>query len=142
MTYCKLDPFNLGTTQPITDPTPFTQSTWFADPNLKRPYSDQWNFGVQQPVTSKVVLTANHVGSVGRKLGIVGAYAVCLQPGPTTTNCSAAAINCGAPVDYIGATAYDPSVGKSNYLALQMSFRGICSARANPSGFLHVVQEP
>jgi hypothetical protein len=73
MTYCKLDPFNLGTTQPITGPTPFTQSTWFADPNLKRPYSDQWNFGVQQQVTPKAV-----------------------QPGPTPTNCSAAAINCGA----------------------------------------------
>jgi len=40
MTYCKLDPLNLGTTQPITGPTPFTQSTCFADPNLKRPYSD------------------------------------------------------------------------------------------------------
>jgi hypothetical protein len=26
----------------------------FADPNLKRPYSDQWNFGVQQQVTPKV----------------------------------------------------------------------------------------
>jgi len=50
MTYCKLDPFNLGATQPITGPTPFTQSTWFADPNLKRLYSDRWNFGVQQQV--------------------------------------------------------------------------------------------
>jgi hypothetical protein len=96
MTYCKLDPFNLGTTQPITGPTPFTQSTWFADPNLKRPYSDQWNFGVQQQVTPKAVLTANYVGSVGRKLDIGGAYNVRLQPGPTPTNCSAAAINCGA----------------------------------------------
>jgi hypothetical protein len=124
MTYCKLDPFNLGRTQPITGPTPFTQSTWFADPNLKRPYSDQWNFGVQQQVTPKAVLTANYVGSVGRKLNIGGAYNVRLQPGPTPTNCSAAAINCGAPFDYIGATAYDPSVGKSNYQALQMSFKG------------------
>ena len=43
MTYCKLDPFNLGTTQPITGAAP---STWFADPDLKRPYSDQSNFGV------------------------------------------------------------------------------------------------
>jgi hypothetical protein len=53
MTYCKLDPLNLGTTRPITGPTPFTQSTCFADPNLKRPYSDQWNFGVQRQVTAK-----------------------------------------------------------------------------------------
>jgi hypothetical protein len=79
---------------------------------------------VQQPVTSKAVLTANHVGSVGRKLDIGGAYNVRLQPGPTPTKGSAAAINCGAPFDYIGATAYDPSVGKSNYQTLQISFKG------------------
>jgi hypothetical protein len=121
MTYCKLDPFTLSATQPITGPTPFTQSTWFADPNLKRLYSDRWNFGVQQQGTPKAVLTANYVESVGHKLDIGGAYNVCLQPGPIPTNCSAAAINCGAPFDYIGATSYDPSVGKSNYQALPMS---------------------
>ena len=79
---------------------------------------------MQQPVTSKAVLTANYVESVGHKLDLGGAYNVRLQPGPTPTNCSAAAINCGAPFDYIGITAYDPSVGKSNYQALQMSFEG------------------
>jgi outer membrane receptor protein involved in Fe transport len=118
------DPFGLGTAQPVTTATPFTQSTWFADPNLKRPYSDQWNFGIQQQVGPRAVLTANYVGSVGRKLDIGGAYNVRMQPGPTPTNCGAAAINCGAPFDYIGATAYDRSVGKSNYQALQVSFKG------------------
>jgi outer membrane receptor protein involved in Fe transport len=118
------DPFSLGTAQPITTATPFTQSTWFADPNLKRPYSDQWNFGIQQQVGSGAVLTTNYVGSVGRKLDIGGAYNVRMQPGPTPTNCGAGAINCGAPFDYIGATAYDRSVGKSNYQALQVSFKG------------------
>jgi outer membrane receptor protein involved in Fe transport len=118
------DPFGLGTAPPVTTATPFTQSTWFADPNLKRPYSDQWNFGIQQQVGSGAVLTANYVGSVGRKLDIGGAYNVRMQPGPTPTNCGASAINCGAPFDYIGPTAYDRSVGKSNYQALQVSFKG------------------
>jgi Carboxypeptidase regulatory-like domain len=116
------DPFGLGTAQPVTPPTPFTQSTWFADPYLKRPYSDQWNFGVQQQVTSSTVLTANYVGSVGRKLDVGGAYNVRMQPGPTP-DCGN--INCGAPFEYIGATAYDRSVGKSNYQALQISLKGI-----------------
>jgi len=53
-------------------PTPFTQSTWFADPYLKRPYADMWNFGVQQQVTQSSVLTANYVGAGGRKLDIGG----------------------------------------------------------------------
>ena len=118
------DPLHLGTTQPVTPPTPFTQSTWFADPYLKRPYADQWNFGVQQQVTSKSVLTVNYVGSRGRKLDVGGAYNVRIQPGPTPTNCGASAINCGAPFNYIGATAYDRSVGQSDYDALQVSMHG------------------
>ncbi|MGA8153007.1 MAG: TonB-dependent receptor [Terriglobales bacterium] len=118
------DPLGLGTAQPVTPATPFTQSTWFADPYLKRPYADQWNFGIQQQVTSNAVLTANYVGSVGRKLDVGGAYNVRMQPGPTPTNCGAGAINCGAPFDYIGATAYDRSVGKSDYNALQVSLNG------------------
>ena len=116
------DPLHLGTTQPVTPPTPFTQSTWFADPYLKRPYADQWNFGVQQQVTSNAVLTVNYVGSRGRKLDVGGAYNVRMQPGPTPTGCGG--INCGAPFDYIGATAYDRSVGKSSYNALQVSMHG------------------
>jgi len=118
------DPLHLGTVQPITPATPFTQSTWFADPYLKRPYADQWNFGVQQQVTSSTVLTVNYVGSVGRKLDVGGAFNVRMQPGPTPTNCGASAINCGAPFAYMGATAYDRSVGKSSYHALQVSMHG------------------
>jgi len=118
------DPLHLGTSQPVTPATPFTQSTWFADPYLKRPYADQWNFGVQQQVTSRSVLTVNYVGSRGSKLDVGGAYNVRIQPGPTPTNCGPTAINCGAPFNYIGATAYDRSVGQSDYDALQVSMHG------------------
>jgi hypothetical protein len=125
------DPFGLGSGSPVTGPTPFNQSTWFADPYLKRPYSDQWNVGVQQQVTSSSVLTANYVGSVGRRLDIGGAYNVAMQAGGNAnTSCTpydpnnTTATNCGAPFTYIGPTAYDRSVGKSNYNALQVSLNG------------------
>jgi hypothetical protein len=122
------DPFGLGSGSPITGPTPFTQSTWFADPYLKRPYADQWNFGVQQQVTSNAVLTANYVGSVGRRLDIGGAYNVAMAAGGNANCPSFAAdpnhFNCGAPFQYIGATAYDRSQGKSSYNALQVSLNG------------------
>jgi hypothetical protein len=124
------DPFNLGSGSPVTGPTPFNQSTWFADPNLKRPYADQWNFGVQQQVTSSAVLTANYVGSVGRRVDVGGAYNVAMVAGGNAnTACapfdpSTSKTNCGAPFPYIGPTAYDRSQGKSNYNALQVSLNG------------------
>ncbi len=125
------DPLNQGAGAPVTTGTPFTQSTWFADPYLKRPYADQWNFGVQQQVTSSAVLTANYVGSVGRRLDIGGAYNVAMVAGGNAnTACTAydptnpKATNCGAPFPYIGPTAYDRSQGKSSYNALQVSLNG------------------
>jgi len=122
------DPLNQGSGPPITGPTPFTQSTWFADPYLKRPYADQWNFGIQQQLTAKDVLTVNYVGSVGRRLDIGGAYNVATTPGGNVGCPSYAAnpndFNCGAPFPYIGATAYDRSQGRSTYNALQVSMNG------------------
>jgi outer membrane receptor protein involved in Fe transport len=110
--------------------SPFTQSTWFADPYLKRPYTDQWNFGVQQQVTSNAVLTANYVGSVGRRLDVGGEYNVATTAGGnlntscTPYNTASGATNCGAPYPYIGPTPYDRSAGKSTYNALQISLNG------------------
>jgi len=115
------DPLQQGTITPITPASPFTQVTWFVDPYLKRPYSDQWNFGIQQQVTSGAVLTANYVGSVGRQLQIGGAYNTAAQAGGNAT-CPGA--NCGAPYPYIAATPYDRNQGKSDYQALQLSLKG------------------
>jgi Carboxypeptidase regulatory-like domain/TonB dependent receptor/TonB-dependent Receptor Plug Domain len=117
------NPLNQAGGPPVTPPTPFTQSTWFADPYLKRPYTDQWNFGVQQQVSSKDVLTVNYVGSVGRRLDIGGAFNVAMAAGGNA-NCTTSNPNCGAPFPYIGATAYDRSTGKSSYNALQVSLNG------------------
>jgi hypothetical protein len=131
------NPLGQSSGPPVTGPTPFTQSTWFADPNLKRPYGDQWNFGIQQQIASKDVLTVNYVGGAGSKLDVGGAYNVAAQAGgnsPANATCtpyngvpaggSGALTNCGAPFPYIGPTAYDRSVGKSSYNALQVTLNG------------------
>jgi outer membrane receptor protein involved in Fe transport len=125
------DPFKLGSGKPVTTGTPFNQSTWFADPYLKRPYADQWNFGIQDQLTSSTVLTMNYVGSVGRRLDVGGAFnTATVAGGNANTACAPfdpanpKATNCGAPFPYIGPTAYDRGTGKSTYNALQASLNG------------------
>jgi outer membrane receptor protein involved in Fe transport len=115
------NPLSQSSGPPVTTGTPFNQSTWFADPRLKRPYADQWNFGIQQQLTSSTVLTANYVGSVGRRLDVGGAFNMATVAGG---NASCPGQNCGAPFPYISPTAYDRSQGKSSYNALQASLNG------------------
>jgi outer membrane receptor protein involved in Fe transport len=112
------DPFNLGSGSPVTTGTPFTQETWFADPHLKRPYSDDWNFGVQQQLGSSSVLTVNYVGSHGSRLDVSTFANTATTPGPGP-------IGPRTPFPYITQQApFDRSVGKSSYNALQASLNG------------------
>lgn len=111
------DPFSLGSGSALPPPTPFNQVTWYADPYLKRPYADQWNFGVQQQVGSNTVLTANYVGSHGGRLDL-GPYAnTALTPGPGNPQDR-------APFPFITPTPFDRSTGRSSYNALQVSMDG------------------
>ncbi len=106
------DPLSQGTLPPVTGPSPFTQSTWFADPYLKRPYADQWNLGVQQELGTHTVLTANYVGSHGGRLDL-GPYANTVNPATGQK-----------PFSFITPTAWDYSGGRSHYNALQVSLNG------------------
>jgi outer membrane receptor protein involved in Fe transport len=112
-------------------PTPFEQNNWFVDPNLKNPYSDQWNFGVQQALPSNTTVTANYVGSRGHRLDVningnqATTPAVAGTPIPTTScvrNPSCVAqLAARFPLPYAFVTHYDVSAGKSWYDALQVS---------------------
>jgi hypothetical protein len=107
----------------IAGPSPFTGFDWYADPHMRRPYADQFNFGVQHQLGSSTVLTANYVGSRGHRLdiGITGntgkipsAAANFLPTGATTSS----------PYPYITPSAFDLAIGKSSYNALQASLNG------------------
>jgi Carboxypeptidase regulatory-like domain/TonB dependent receptor len=106
------DPLSQGTTPPVTGPTPFNQTTWFADPYLKRPYADQWNLGIQQQVGAHSVLTVNYVGSHGGRLDL-GPYANTVNPATGEK-----------PFSFITPTPWDYSGGRSHYNALQISLNG------------------
>lgn len=126
------NPLQGANTTPL--PTPFEQNNWFVDPNLKNPYSDQWNFGVQEALTQSTTLTVNYVGSNGHRLdvGITGNQAT--TPDPTgkllvpsvscyTTTCTPALVAAQGrfPLPYQVPTHYDESIGTSWYDALQVS---------------------
>jgi outer membrane receptor protein involved in Fe transport len=125
------DPLSQGASIPVTTGTPFTQTTWFADPYLKRPYADQWNVGVQQQLGSRTILNANYVGSRGNKLDL-GPYANTINPAlinPITGLPGAQPLTFRDPgnnfaVTPVTPTPFDYSGGSSKYNALQVSLDG------------------
>ncbi|WP_158750006.1 TonB-dependent receptor [Acidobacterium sp. S8] len=95
--------------------TPFTNNTWFYDPHIKNPYSEQWNLGVQRQLNSSTALTINYVGSGSHRTNVGGYYNTALTPGPGDYQAR-------APYPYIIPTFYDRSVGFADYNALQVEF--------------------
>jgi len=95
-------------------PTPFGQVGFEYDPNLKVPYSEQWNFGVQKLIGSSTTLTVNYAGSSTHRLDVGGIYNGALTPGPGDPQSR-------SKYPYIAPTFYDRSVGSGNYNGLQVS---------------------
>jgi len=95
-------------------PTPFGQVGFEYDPNLKVPYVEQWNFGVQQLINRSTTLTVNYVGSSMHRLDIGGIFNGALTPGPGDPQSR-------SKFPYIAPTFYDRSVGNGNYNGLQAS---------------------
>lgn len=111
------DPFNSGSgTLIYPAATPFNQVTWFVDPtNYRMPYSDQWNFGVEQQLGQNTVLSVAYVGSHDLQLNL-GGYrntATIAAPG------NAAQVAARQPYPYITPTYYDQSIGQSKYNSFQ-----------------------
>jgi Carboxypeptidase regulatory-like domain/TonB-dependent Receptor Plug Domain/TonB dependent receptor len=110
------DPLKLGSTIPLPDPTPFTQTQWYQDPLWQNPYSEQWNLGVERQVTGNTLLALNYVGSHSSRLDIGPMSNVAVTPGPGNPQDR-------APYRYISPTFYDKSIGRSSYNALQFQLK-------------------
>jgi hypothetical protein len=93
--------------------TPFTNNQWFFDPHIKNPYSEQFNFGVQQQLSNSLALRIDYVGSSSHRTNVGGQYNTALTPGPGDTQPRAL-------YPYSVPTFYDRSVGTGNYNALQV----------------------
>jgi hypothetical protein len=93
--------------------TPFGTNQWYFDPNIKNPYSEQWNFGVQRQLGSSLALRVDYVGSTTHRANVGGLYNTALTPGPGDAQPR-------EPYPYSIPTFYDHSVGTGSYNALQV----------------------
>ena len=107
------DPLGFGTgTRYIPPPTPFAQQEWYTDPNLRNPYSTEWNFGVEHQLGKNTIVNANYVGSNTVHLPISPYTNTALTPGPGDPTLR-------QPYPYIEPTYYSRSIGRGNYNAFQ-----------------------
>jgi len=103
--------------------TPFDDSNvnYFVDPNIKNPYSEQWNLGIEQQLADSTILSLNYVGSQGHRTDI-GGYTNIGLPGPGASFAARrAAGTAGQPFPYTVPNRWDSSNGNSNYNGLQAS---------------------
>lgn len=114
----------LGQANLLPAATPFSGVNYFINPYFPRPYSDQWNFGVERQLRGNTVVSANYVGSHDSRLdlGMYGNTAV--TPGPG----NAATVASRRPYPYITPTHFDQSIGRSNYNGLQLSLNNRSSS--------------
>jgi hypothetical protein len=114
-----LDPLGLGTTLNVPSASPFTNATFYYDPNMKTPYADEWNLSIQQGLGSSTVMSLGYVGSHGGRLDLGGLKNTARFPAPGTP----AQVAARRQYPYIVPTNFDQSAGNSNYHSLQATLR-------------------
>jgi hypothetical protein len=106
------NPFGAGASF-LPPPTPFGTNTYFMDPAIRNPYSEQWNLGVQHQFGQNTVLSLAYVGSATHRLDVGGYFNTALTPGPGSVT--------GRNLySYIIPMMYDRSVSNGAYNALQV----------------------
>lgn len=107
--------------QPAATPFDATNVNYFVDPNIKNPYSEQWNIGFEQQLASNTVFSLNYVGSQSHRTDI-GGYTNIGQPGPGASFAARrAAGTAGQPFPYAVPNRWDTSNGNASYNSLQAS---------------------
>ncbi len=95
-------------------PDPYHAGTWSVDPNYKTPYSDQYNFGIQQEISGNLLLDMNYVGSVSHQLDVTDVLNVAPKPGPGDPVAR-------EPFPYLGNPWFQQSIGNANFNALEVA---------------------
>jgi len=109
--------------------TPFTSGNvnYFVDPEMKNPYTEQWNVGFEQQLGQHTIASMNYVGSESHRLDIGGYYNTgTLSTTPFATRQKEYAANptvnyTGQPFPYTVPNRWDRGTGSGSYHALQTS---------------------
>jgi Carboxypeptidase regulatory-like domain len=140
------NPFAVGTSLTGLEPaaSPFTSNVnYFVDPQIKNPYSEQWNLGIEQQLDRNTILSLNYVGSETHRLDIGGYYntgvlsttsfATRLAQDINQTTGVATGVNAtGQQFPYLQPNKWDHPGGNSTYNALQASL-----ARSTSNGLTY-----
>ena len=121
------DPLDFGENPVFPAANPFGNNTWYYDPKLEIPYSQQYNISLQTELDSNTVMDIAYVGSHGVHLRVGGMYNTALSPGPGDI----------APRKMFphAATAFfDRSWGTSRYNSFQFQLK-----RRHSNGFSYLV---
>ena len=96
-------------------PNPSTVAAGYFDPNLRQPYSIQWNVDIQRQFGQVTNLSVAYVGSHNLRLNIGGSYNTALRPGPGP-------VSGRNLLPYAPVSRWERSIGQSSYNALQTKF--------------------
>jgi hypothetical protein len=100
---------------------PWQMNWWYMDPEWENGYSLQYNFGIQHELSPTTLIEIDYVGSGGRRLDLGAARNTAVTPGPGDPK-----LRMRFP--YMKPTYFAKSIGRSNYNALQVSYRRRFSA--------------
>lgn len=100
----------------LPDPSPWSQSNWFFDPNRKDPRSQEWNVEIQRQMTRNLALSVGYVGSYSDRLDETGLFNTATTPGPGTP----AQVAQRQPFPWItGTPFFGTDRGNANYNSFQ-----------------------
>lgn len=104
---------------PLPTPNPWRPTNTFGDdPKLKDSYSQQWNFEIQQELTTNTMFSVAYVGSKNGRLPYTGLANAASQASPAGT--PAATVDTLRAMPWVNANiTYTESTGYSNYNALE-----------------------
>jgi hypothetical protein len=121
------DPLDLGDNPVFPNPTPFGEVTWYYDPALKLPYSQQYNLSFQYEFAENTLVDLAYVGSTGVNLRVGGMFNTALTPGPGDSSLR-------RPFPHITPSFFDRSWGRSKYNSFQFQLK-----RRHTAGFSYLV---